>query len=338
MAELAAAAAVRVRRQDWWPLDSVACYRPVRGFFVRLRWRDDLKSRLDHTSSLLEKIKIWAVQAMFSDDALLEQLVLKGGNAMALVHQVSVRASVDLDFSLKQDFGDDITDVAQRVSRALTETYRANGFEVFDFKMLEKPKAMSDDLRHFWGGYGVEFKLATVKVHAAHHHDLESLRRLAVNLGQGTRFLIDISRFEYVDAKQPADFEGYLIYVYSPQMIVCEKLRAICQQLPEYGSVVKRARAGSARPRDFLDIFVLVERLGLDLTAPSTQDILVSMFDVKKVPLAFLGRIASSYEFHLAGFDAVKATVSPDFDLQPFEHYFKYTLALVERLEPLWNP
>lgn len=47
---------------------------------------------------MLDRIKILAVQAMFSDDDLLEQLVLKGGNAMALVHQISARASVDLDF------------------------------------------------------------------------------------------------------------------------------------------------------------------------------------------------------------------------------------------------
>jgi Nucleotidyl transferase AbiEii toxin, Type IV TA system len=57
---------------------------------------------------LLDRIKSLAVQAMFSDDELLEQLVLKGGNAMALVHQISARASVDLDFSLKQDFGENL--------------------------------------------------------------------------------------------------------------------------------------------------------------------------------------------------------------------------------------
>lgn len=91
---------------------------------------------------LLEKIKVWAIQAMFSDDVLLEQLVLKGGNAMALVHRISARASIDLDFSLKQDFGDDVDGVALRIVRSLEETYRANGFEVFDFKMAERPNRL----------------------------------------------------------------------------------------------------------------------------------------------------------------------------------------------------
>ena len=242
-------------------------------------------------AALLDRIKILAVQAMFSDDELLEQLVLKGGNAMALVHQISARASVDLDFSLKQDFGDDVAGAEARIHKALAETFRSSGYEVFDFRMLEKPRVISEDLRHFWGGYAVEFKLISADVFAEHREDLEVLRRRAVNLGLGTRFLIDISRFEYVDDKQPMDFEGYMIYVYSPLMIVCEKLRAICQQMPEYGPIIKRDRGGSARARDFVDIFVLMNALQLDLTADKAVQILKSMFEVKKVPLLFLGKV-----------------------------------------------
>ena len=48
---------------------------------------------------LLDRIKIWAVQAMFSDDELLEELVFKGGNAMALVHKISARSSSTYFFS-----------------------------------------------------------------------------------------------------------------------------------------------------------------------------------------------------------------------------------------------
>ena len=44
--------------------------------------KSDMKA--SEAAALLDRIKILAVQAMFSDDALLEQLVLKGGNAMAL--------------------------------------------------------------------------------------------------------------------------------------------------------------------------------------------------------------------------------------------------------------
>ena len=203
--------------------------------------------------------------------------------------------------------------------------------------MIEKPRAVSEDMRLFWGGYAVEFKLANAEVFAEHRDDLEVLRRRAVNLGLGTKFLIDISRFEYVDDKQPVDFEGYMIYVYSPVMIVCEKLRAICQQMPDYGPFIKRERAGSARPRDFVHIFVLTDTLKLDLTADKTVHILKSMFAAKKVPLAFLGKVPEVYEFHRAGFAAVEATVTPGFDLKAFRFYFDYVLALIDKLKPAWD-
>lgn len=38
--------------------------------------------------------------AVASDDYLVEQLVLKGGNAQELVHRIGSRASVDLDVSI----------------------------------------------------------------------------------------------------------------------------------------------------------------------------------------------------------------------------------------------
>ena len=295
------------------------------------------KASSEEFRKLLDNIKVWAIQAMFSDDELLEQLVLKGGNAMALVHQISARASVDLDFSLRQDFGEDIAKVEDRILRVLSETFRANGFEVFDFKMIETPKAISDDMKHFWGGYGVEFKLVAASVHAEYSVDLEALRRRAINLGQGTKFLIDISRFEYVAGKQLVDFDGYVIYVDSPEMIVCEKLRAVCQQMPEYGPIIKRDRAGSARARDFVDIFVLMDALKLDLTTDVARETLVAMFAMKKVPLDFLDKVRDTYAFHLAGFASVKDTVSPGFELKDFDYYFRYTLALIDQLKPVWH-
>ena len=47
------------------------------------------------------------------------------------------------------------------------------------------------------------------------------------------------------------ELDDYTIYVYSPTMIAIEKLRAICQQMPEYAL----QRRPSARARDFYDIY-----------------------------------------------------------------------------------
>ena len=107
------------------------------------------------TPELLVKIKLWAIQALFSDDDLMNQLVLKGGNAMALVHKISSRASVDLDFSTRKKFTD-LAAVSARLEELLVETFRPHGFEVFDFKMIETPDAISPDMTDFWGGYDVQ--------------------------------------------------------------------------------------------------------------------------------------------------------------------------------------
>ncbi|BEP39074.1 hypothetical protein GmRootV59_60830 (plasmid) [Variovorax sp. V59] len=107
----------------------------------------------------LEQIKKLAVTAMFSDDELMDQLVLKGGNAMALIHQLTSRESVDLDFSMRHDFPDGTEAVQVRIELALQRTFRLAGYEPFDFRMEEKPAEVSPDLAGFWGGYGIDFKL-----------------------------------------------------------------------------------------------------------------------------------------------------------------------------------
>jgi hypothetical protein len=289
------------------------------------------------TGLSLEEIKRVAVTAMFADDELFDHLVLKGGNALNLIHRLGTRASIDLDFSMQHDWPEGVDEFSARVGRTLNKTFRLNGYEVFDVKMEEKPKTISADMADFWGGYAVEFKLIPLALYEKHATDIDELRKHAVMLGQGKKFLIDVSRFEYTYGKQEADLDGYRIYVYSPQMIVCEKLRAICQQMPEYGPVIKRSRPGTARARDFVDIHVLMTNLCIDITSEQTMETLSGMFQVKKVPLAFLGRIEAYREFHRADFPAVLATVNADTKLEKFDFYFEFVLDLVAKLKPFWN-
>ena len=58
------------------------------------------------------------IVALFSDDQLFEQIVLKGGNALNLVYGLSPRTSLDLDFSMESDFTD-LDDTRKRVFRAV---------------------------------------------------------------------------------------------------------------------------------------------------------------------------------------------------------------------------
>ena len=160
-------------------------------------------------------------------------------------------------------------------------------------------------------------------------------RRNAIQIGAKGKFEIDISRFEFCQGKVAKDFDGYQIFVYSPAMVVCDKLRAICQQMPEYGPIVERHRPGAARARDFVDIYGFVEQFNLDLTGPDNYTLLKNIFHAKRVPLDFLGQVHKYRAFHQADFQAVLDTVKPGVVLEPFDFYFDYVVDLCERLEAL---
>ncbi|WP_193090686.1 nucleotidyl transferase AbiEii/AbiGii toxin family protein [Advenella sp. FME57] len=284
-----------------------------------------------------DQIKKWVVTAIISDDELFEYLVLKGGNAIDLIHHIAARASIDIDFSMQADFPGGSENLALRIERALKRTFRQYGYEVFDFKFHNKPEQLSADVADFWGGYKTEFKLVGTELFRENAEDLELLRKHALNIGQGKKFLIDISRHEYVEGRVAHDFDGYIIYVYSPVMIVCEKLRAICQQMPEYGPVVNRTRPGSARARDFYDIYQLVTLLNIDIESDDTTHILSEIFRCKKVNIAFLDKIGEQREFHRPDFPSVQNTVPSGVAIESFDFYFDFTLGLVEQLKTFRN-
>jgi hypothetical protein len=185
-------------------------------------------------------------------------------------------------------------------------------------RMEERPPGLTPDMADFWGGYCIEFKLAEKAVFEAFSADIQSLRINALPLGRSSKFLIDISKFEYTAGKQPKDLDGYRVFVYSPEMMVAEKLRAICQQMAEYGPVIKRGRPGASRARDFVDIHALVTQRGIDMSTQENSKLIFHMFGAKRVPLALLGLIGKYREFHRMDFQAVKDTVRPGVMLAEF--------------------
>ena len=290
---------------------------------------------LDETG--LDVIKRAAVVAMFADDDLMDILVLKGGNAMDLVHRVSSRASVDLDFSMKADL--DHEAALPKLEKALQRTFANHGYQAFDIHLKVRPGKMPDELAAFWGGYLVEFKLISQARAKELDGNLEQMQREAIKLGEGSKFTIDISRHEYIEDKEPHELDGYTIYVYSPMMIVCEKLRAICQQMPAYGQVIQRSKPGTQRARDFVDIEVLMRTFELDITSESANLMLSEIFKAKHVPLSYLGEIGSDAvrEFHRLGFPAVVATMRPGVEVKDFDFYFDFVTAEVSKLKSLWH-
>ena len=86
----------------------------------------------------LQRARTLVIVAMFSDDVLMRRLVLKGGNLMDLVYDISARSSLDVDFSIDGDFPD-VEDLARRVEAALSSAFSEEGYVVFDVGFREAP-------------------------------------------------------------------------------------------------------------------------------------------------------------------------------------------------------
>ena len=274
-----------------------------------------------------ERIKRLVVIGIFSDDYLMERLVLKGGNALNLVLGIGTRASVDIDLSMEDDFPPgELEAIRGRLENRLQEVFNSESYHVFDVTLEPKPDPVSPELAKFWGGYSANFKLIDEKHLKESQGNLTAMRRNSLKVGAKGKFEIDISKFEYCAPKRSFDMDGLQVFVYTTEMLVAEKLRAICQQMPEYGPVVKRARAGSARARDFLDIHALVTNFKLDITTPKNLELVKLVFEAKRVPLELIGKINDFREFHRPDFKSVMDTVKPGVALRDFDFYFDFIL------------
>jgi hypothetical protein len=206
---------------------------------------------------------------------------------------------------------------------------------VFDQVFEPKPRLDDDalDSKPCWGGYQLRFKLIGRDKHQSLRGRTEKLRFNATVTGsaQGRTFAVDFSKHEFVEGKASREFDDYKIYVYTPEMIVVEKLRAICQQLPGYSHKGRR----SARARDFYDIYCVVTALGVDLASAENLNLARHIFAIKEVPFSFLARIQDQREFHRPDWPSVIESTSKQ-HLHEFDFYFDFVVKQVERLHALW--
>lgn len=279
----------------------------------------------------LRQIRRALLTAVASDDQLFDQLVFKGGNALELIHKIGERASLDLDFSMEGDT-DDASDLEARLRKAVVDRLDSLRFLVFDWKFGPRPKATREGFAR-WGGYRAEFKLIDRDLARSLGDDIAALRRQSVEISPEHQrvFQVDISKFEFCRGSSTVDVDHYRLQVYTPAMIAAEKLRAICQQMPEYAQRLNPA----PRPRDFYDIHAIV--VGANVRLSEGQELVRHMFDAKEVPYRLLGLISRDREksFHEQGWPAVEQAVRGE--LQPFDYYFDFLCSCVAELKPLWE-
>lgn len=281
----------------------------------------------DKHYDFLKKVKMKIIEAIYEDDKLADYLTLKGGTLLDMVWGISGRPSKDIDFSIDRNIAreeiDEIGDYLEDIlARKFQQGIEGVSYELFGFRFKERPSNLDDNIRIFWGGYKVEFQIKDEKTKqqamlgTTHKKGKENLSSV---------FTIDFSPVEICDEyKEEQELETVLVYIYSPIMVVCEKIRAICQQNPKYAEVFgKKSMPRKPRTRDFYDIHRIMDYFGLDVILPENIELLRLMFGIKRVPLEFLGEVKEFSEFHASEFETVLNTLPQGEATFPnFQEYF----------------
>lgn len=268
------------------------------------------------------QIRRLVLTAIASDDDLLASLVLKGGNALRMVYRLVQRTTLDLDFSMEDEFSDART-AADKLFGVLRRNFSDVGLVMFDETLVERPRVVpfGGNPRH--GGYHARFKIIEREFDEILKHDDLQRRKY-----RHRTYEIDISKYEYCEGKQMVPVAGSVaIYVYTPLMIVLEKLRALCQQMPAYPY---RANP-SPRPGDFYDIHMVLERTRLQLGEHG--DLLRHIFDAKEVELSLLAYLPETREFHRSEWEKVVLGAPT---AGSFDEHFDYVIERVKPLQALW--
>ncbi|MDT2885271.1 nucleotidyl transferase AbiEii/AbiGii toxin family protein [Lactococcus lactis] len=284
-----------------------------------------------------DEIRNTTLKAIFSNERLNKNLVLKGGNALKL-YGIVERESQDLDFSIKETIRFTEKEEGKEFQKSISEAFIKKGYFVNDFKFISKPKKRHESLPPFWGGYKIIFTLLDTSLYqdmiaSQAPENMKELNRYAIPLeGDGKKIEIDLSYDEYVDNKLDYDLDGTKIYLYSPIMIVYEKIRASCQQLDEYPLTRNKTRA-----RDLYDIYKSLtnsKQMELREQVLSVENfyILENIFRVKEVPFSLMKKLETKKEDLKIDYEEKVLPQVSSRNQEDFEFIFDYNQKLFNDL------
>lgn len=253
-------------------------------------------------------------------------LYLKGGSAMRLFDNLTSRISIDADFSIVRSITDK-NKFFNSIKSAVGAQFRKSKYDIIDFKWVRRPKRKSADCPDWWGGWSCEFKLVSFR-HRGKDFSMKRRNALVPEGANSPKIIVEISEHEYCGKKRTKMIQGVKVLGYSRELLVLEKLRAICQQHPEYSF-----RSSKNRARDFYDIYELTSQAGGEFADSCSQHI-EKVFAAKEVPLGFLSALwdESFIDEQRRGFDEVKDTVSSR--IHDFNVYLEHLRFLVKEIYP----
>lgn len=289
----------------------------------------------------IKEIKKLTIIALCSDNYLMDKLILKGGTCIELAFNISSRASKDIDFSIEYLFDDEtLRTITETIQSCFDKIFIPKEYYPFDIKFDDSPPEADDT--NVMSGYILTFKLTTKDNFEKYKSNLELLRKTALSIGKNNTksFRVEISKHEFCkdSLKELKEIDGHKVYVYSPALVVFEKMRAICQSMKEYRERQKTKTDDKPRSRDFYDIELVNENLAnIDFKDANNREILKQVFKAKNVDLSLLLKIKDKYSIHLNDFNTVLKTEGLKRGVvDNFTYYFDYVLAKVEELEEFW--
>lgn len=292
-----------------------------------------------------EQIRNIVITSIFSNDILLDKLTLKGGNALAF-QGVTDRASQDIDFAITEGVNFNCEKYGPMIKKSLVDGFAAAGYEVINFKLDVRPQKRSKVIDQYsskinfedivWGGYHIKFGIIQKeKYESLIENHVENIGAHAETTWENKKNIeIDLSKEEYTDPREEKELDGYTIYIYTPIMLVYEKIRASCQQLPQYtiGNSKERARDLS----DIYGIIIQTDNLYEQILDPKNIYILKKMFILKGVDFKLLTEL-NSYKEELA--KDYKSNVLPqihsDKNKQGFDFIFSFAETLFNQVYEL---
>ena len=255
---------------------------------------------------------------LYKEDVFNDTLYLKGGQALRIKEDLKSRFSADIDFSTPSKI--ELPDLFfKNLVDALSNEFSARGYHLFDFKPERRPKFRPNDMPDFWGGWLVTFKFIENKNKTL---PLENKRKQAIiprgALSQTIDF--DISEYEYCGSVEKVKVKSINVSVYSRVLLLVEKIRAICQQHPDY-----KLKGNDSRARDYYDIEKLwskvIQEKNEKLFLEECSKHIHNVFDAKQVDFGLLDKIFLDdfVEIQRSGWSSVVATVSDK--IQNFDYY-----------------
>ena len=245
---------------------------------------------------------------------------------MRLFDNLTSRLSIDADFSVNTDI-DNESEFFRDLKSSVGARFRRKKFDIIDFEWSRKPGKRRARYPDWWGGWLCEFKLVSFQ----HRGKVIATKRRNALIPDGAnspKVTVEISKHEYCGKKRTKIIQGVKIFGYSRELLVVEKIRAICQQHPDYAY-----RSSKNRARDFYDIYELTANTDDGFISRCSSQI-EKVFRAKEVPLEILASLweVDFIDEQRRGFDEVKDTVTGE--LYDFDVYVEHLRFFVKDIYP----